>query len=78
MESSTARVPQPSMLKVQLEQSKDKELVQLISFLTDKSLPDDPREAKVVLERDTMWWMESSTMKEQMYQTDDALWYQNT
>lgn len=41
--------PQPSILAVQAEQSKDKELVKLINYLTDKTLPGDPTEAKTVL-----------------------------
>ena len=63
---SQPELPQPSIQRVQLEQSKDQELVKLISFLTDKSLPDDPREAKVVL----------SLARKGYYVVDGILYYE--
>ena len=59
-------LPQPSMQKVQLEQSKDKELVQLVNFLTKKALPDDPSEAKLVL----------SLARKGYYVVDGILYYE--
>ena len=46
---SQPEVSQTALHKVQLEQGKDKELSKLISILTEKLLPDDPQEAKMVL-----------------------------
>ena len=46
---SEPEVSQVMLQKVQLEQGKDKELTKLISFLTERILPDDPQEAKIVL-----------------------------
>ena len=59
-------LPQPSMQKVQLEQSKDKELVQLVNFLTKKALPEDPSKAKFVL----------SLARKGYYVVDGILYYE--
>ena len=58
-------LPQPSMQKVQLEQSKDKELVQLVN-LTKKALPEDPSKAKLVL----------SLARKGYYVVDGILYYE--
>ena len=59
-------LPQPSMQKVQLEQRKDKESVQLVNFLTKKALPEDPSEAKLVL----------SLARKGYYVVDGILYYE--
>ena len=59
-------LPQSSMQKVQLEQSKDKELVQLVNFLTKKALPEDPNKAKLVL----------SLARKGYYVVDGILYYE--
>ena len=46
---SQPEVSQVTLQKVQLEQGKDRELSKLVSFLTERILPDDPQEAKIVL-----------------------------
>ena len=74
-EGEVLRVSQPdvsqtALQKVQLEQDKEKELSKLISFLTEKLLPDDPQEAKIVL---SLGYYVMNGIKEQMPQTDDVL-----
>ena len=46
--------------QVQAEQKKDKDLVKIIEFLTDQTVPSDPREAKVVLNMATKGYIHGS------------------
>lgn len=63
---SQPELPQPLIHRVQLEQSKDKELAKLICFLRDKSLPEDSQEAKIVL----------NLARKGYYVVDDILYYE--